>query len=627
VVQANANIWLGRTNLRRRLRYLLMARPMVECINCTAIVMNGRFVRAIPNRLVLAWSALLGVGWLSVFSPWSVIWNICAAVMGLCLIGSLIVSSTLRIKARAILTRQALDDLENAIGALPEQVKRDTPVALVAFETPHDKSSGSNAGETIAWFSDGIIWVRAMQPAHLVHLAEALAVWRRGQGPDVIAYLIDADCHSASSTRLREVEPWRVAITHAGQVLGYRIPVCVAVSARQPDSRQEFESPTSPCPWIGESSVDSVRYVSFEPNRSQTLEQRMATRFDQYSAAGPIPGRRSRAFQSARLEALSRWAQLAVLPMLTDTSRKGSPLKLSAFGVRLINGVPPKSSHFRRLISNTTGLHETTSPGDDQSRMASNMRTTCDAGLLPGPLVRAIPCRPRHSPVAQATAQAFVCLALCFCAAAAASAWQNLTLLERVTDHMRLYKSIAPAFDGARRIALGQLKRDVEELECNARSGVPPRLSLGFYRGDLIAADARLLVDAYRPPPPSPATIELNALSLFASGSATLKSGANRALIGALEMIKAYPKSRVLIAGHTDSVGRADRNLTLSIARAVSVRDWLIDASALKSPHFAVQGYGDTRPTASNDNPAGRMANRRVELTLVPEPSASNYFY
>jgi outer membrane protein OmpA-like peptidoglycan-associated protein len=75
----------------------------------------------------------------------------------------------------------------------------------------------------------------------------------------------------------------------------------------------------------------------------------------------------------------------------------------------------------------------------------------------------------------------------------------------------------------------------------------------------------------------------------------------------------------VLIAGHTDSVGRPDSNLTLSEARAAAVRDWLADASDIPASHFAIQGYGDTRPKRSNDTGAGREANRRVEITLVPD--------
>lgn len=90
-------------------------------------------------------------------------------------------------------------------------------------------------------------------------------------------------------------------------------------------------------------------------------------------------------------------------------------------------------------------------------------------------------------------------------------------------------------------------------------------------------------------------------------------------MVNALEMIKAHPDKRILVAGHTDNVGDPDSNLKLSTARAEAVRDWLIEASGIPATQFAIQGYGDTRPLADNNTQAGRAKNRRVEITLVPD--------
>lgn len=84
-------------------------------------------------------------------------------------------------------------------------------------------------------------------------------------------------------------------------------------------------------------------------------------------------------------------------------------------------------------------------------------------------------------------------------------------------------------------------------------------------------------------------------------------------------MIEAHPDKRVLVAGHTDAIGHPAANQKLSEARAASVRDWLADAADLPVTRFAIQGYGDTRPKVPNDTEAGRAANRRVEITLVPD--------
>lgn len=126
-------------------------------------------------------------------------------------------------------------------------------------------------------------------------------------------------------------------------------------------------------------------------------------------------------------------------------------------------------------------------------------------------------------------------------------------------------------------------------------------------------------IASYVPPPPPPAVVTLDSMSLFDSGRAQLKPGSNRAMVGALEMIRSHPDKRILVAGYTDNVGNPDSNLKLSTARAEAVRDWLIDASGIPATQFAIQGYGMTRPIASNDLPEGRARNRRVEITLVPD--------
>jgi outer membrane protein OmpA-like peptidoglycan-associated protein len=144
-----------------------------------------------------------------------------------------------------------------------------------------------------------------------------------------------------------------------------------------------------------------------------------------------------------------------------------------------------------------------------------------------------------------------------------------------------------------------------------------------MYRGARVLPALNGAIASYVPPHPPPAVVTLDSMSLFDSGRARLKDGSNRAMVGALEMIRAHPDKRILVAGYTDNVGNAARNLQLSTARAEAVRDWLIDASGIPATQFAIQGYGDTRPIASNDTDAGRARNRRVEITLVPDATAA----
>lgn len=69
------------------------------------------------------------------------------------------------------------------------------------------------------------------------------------------------------------------------------------------------------------------------------------------------------------------------------------------------------------------------------------------------------------------------------------------------------------------------------------------------------------------------------------------------------------------ICGHSDSVGRHDYNLELSLNRAKSVYDELIKLG-VRGANMRVQGFGSNYPLASNDNEAGRAQNRRIEIIL-----------
>ncbi|WP_139152690.1 OmpA family protein, partial [Enterobacter cloacae] len=52
------------------------------------------------------------------------------------------------------------------------------------------------------------------------------------------------------------------------------------------------------------------------------------------------------------------------------------------------------------------------------------------------------------------------------------------------------------------------------------------------------------------------------------------------------------------------------------------VRDWMRDTGDVPESCFAVQGYGESRPVATNDTAEGRALNRRVEISLVPQANA-----
>jgi OOP family OmpA-OmpF porin len=70
---------------------------------------------------------------------------------------------------------------------------------------------------------------------------------------------------------------------------------------------------------------------------------------------------------------------------------------------------------------------------------------------------------------------------------------------------------------------------------------------------------------------------------------------------------------RLEIGGHTDSVGNDARNEALSLARAQAVRQALLERG-VRADALAAQGYGESRPVASNNTPNGRSANSRISF-------------
>ncbi|HOH47327.1 MAG TPA: OmpA family protein [Candidatus Cloacimonadota bacterium] len=111
------------------------------------------------------------------------------------------------------------------------------------------------------------------------------------------------------------------------------------------------------------------------------------------------------------------------------------------------------------------------------------------------------------------------------------------------------------------------------------------------------------------------ATFSLEGI-LFATGSADILPASTEILEQAYTALAANPTVKVLIIGHTDNVGSAASNMTLSQRRAASVRQWLI-TRGISADRLSAEGRGLTQPRATNDTPEGRQLNRRIEFQIV----------
>jgi outer membrane protein OmpA-like peptidoglycan-associated protein len=105
---------------------------------------------------------------------------------------------------------------------------------------------------------------------------------------------------------------------------------------------------------------------------------------------------------------------------------------------------------------------------------------------------------------------------------------------------------------------------------------------------------------------------------LFDSGQYTLRPLAREKLAKISGIVLAYPSLMLAVEGNTDSVGTEQFNQTLSEKRAESVRSFLTKEGVPEASTTA-EGFGKTRPIASNDTVDGRQQNRRVELIVSGE--------
>jgi OmpA-OmpF porin, OOP family len=107
---------------------------------------------------------------------------------------------------------------------------------------------------------------------------------------------------------------------------------------------------------------------------------------------------------------------------------------------------------------------------------------------------------------------------------------------------------------------------------------------------------------------------------LFDTGKATLKPGAYSTIDRLAQVLNSSKGSRVVIEGHTDSMGSDANNQVLSEQRARSVESALLERGVSASQLRAI-GKGESTPVAGNDTGSGRQANRRVELIFSQDAS------
>lgn len=100
---------------------------------------------------------------------------------------------------------------------------------------------------------------------------------------------------------------------------------------------------------------------------------------------------------------------------------------------------------------------------------------------------------------------------------------------------------------------------------------------------------------------------------LFDYNSAGLRSASRSALRDMADVFDKYPRTAILVEGHTDSTGSASYNQRLSERRADSVAGYL-ESLGVGGARIDAEGFGEDSPRATNNTATGRQLNRRVEI-------------
>lgn len=141
-----------------------------------------------------------------------------------------------------------------------------------------------------------------------------------------------------------------------------------------------------------------------------------------------------------------------------------------------------------------------------------------------------------------------------------------------------------------------QQRRDFEQL-------LAPEIAAGAIRGEPLPDD-RLLIG-------------MTSETTFEVDSDRIKPGFHSSLDKISGVVNKYGKTRLIIAGHTESTGSAAHNQGLSERRAQAVEGYLLGEKVYPG-RLSTIGYGEDQPIARNGTEEDHRRNRRVDITIIP---------
>jgi outer membrane protein OmpA-like peptidoglycan-associated protein len=465
-------------------------------------------------------------------------------------------------------------------------------------------------GESVARVSPQGCYVKTDPLLPLSIFAEALVShrpqWRRQLA---CLYAVRPELLQDKAAFRAAMTCWRQQITRLQKRLGRTVPLLVSCWLHGPDS-----------PWF---VCDSSGVVVVQEDDIGAVS------LNDWLTAQRIEEQHTRAALTPALDAALAWLARAVLAELRRPDALNAALQPVAVGIRFLPQPAVTGNLWGKALADRTTLDSLSPPlGGPASSLPF------PDGLLP--LVAGLTRRCNTWLIPALSTLLLLGFAL---GAVTLSIFNNQKLITRVGMDLKHYHAIPMASVEPKADAMAVLKQNAVLLECWHRQGEPLRLGLGLYGGESLRLVLQAEIERYIPPlptsasvspatrsipPPSdtPQTVRLDSLALFDTGKFALKPDSAKVLVDALMHIKARPGWLIVVTGHTDSTGDIKTNQGLSHRRAEAVRNWMLATSDVPPTCFAVRGYGASRPIATNDTAIGRAANRRVEISLMPQAEA-----
>lgn len=158
-------------------------------------------------------------------------------------------------------------------------------------------------------------------------------------------------------------------------------------------------------------------------------------------------------------------------------------------------------------------------------------------------------------------------------------------------------------------------EREADEILAGAAIGAAVGAGVGAYMDAQEERFARIPGTTVERVSEDVLLVHFNSNLLFDVDSSNVRPDGRAVLEDVAGVLMEYPKTAVVIQGHTDSTGSEQHNLDLSRRRAEAAERYLVGRGVTPSRMTAI-GYGESYPVAGDSNESGRQQNRRVDILL-----------